>query len=63
MPGLMLRIAQEPHPRIRALNPRLPAGLDEFFDRALAKNPSQRFGSGAEFAQSLRDINTPPRKS
>jgi serine/threonine-protein kinase len=63
MPGLMLRIAQEPHPRIRALNPRLPEGLDEFFDRALAKDPLQRFGSGAEYAQSLRDINTPPRKS
>ena len=63
MPGLMLRIAQEPHPRIRALNPRLPAGLDEFFERALAKEPAQRFGSGAEFAQALRDINTPPRKS
>jgi eukaryotic-like serine/threonine-protein kinase len=63
MPGLMLRIAQEPHPRIRALNPRLPEGIDEFFNRALAKDPSQRFGSGAEFAQSLRDINTPSRKS
>jgi eukaryotic-like serine/threonine-protein kinase len=61
MPGLMLRIAQEPHPRIRALNPALPVGLDEFFDRALAKNPAHRFDSGAAFAQSLRDINTPAR--
>jgi eukaryotic-like serine/threonine-protein kinase len=59
MPGLMLRIAQEPHPRIRVLNPRLPAGIDEFFDRALAKDPAQRFDSGAQFAQSLRDVNTP----
>ena len=59
MPGLMLRIAQEPHPRIRALNPRVPAGMDEFFDRALAKDPAQRFGSGSQFAQALRDINTP----
>jgi serine/threonine protein kinase len=58
MPGLMLRIAQEPHPRIRALNPALPAGLDEFFDRVLAKNPAERFESGARFAQALRDINT-----
>ena len=57
MPALMLRIAQEPHPRIRALNPALPVGLDEFFDRALAKEPAGRFESGARFAQALRDIN------
>jgi len=57
MPALMLRIAQEPHPRIRALNPALPVGLDEFFDRALAKDPAARFESGSRFAQALRDIN------
>ena len=41
MPGLMMKIAQEPHPRIRAMRPRLPAGIDEFFDRALAKDPAR----------------------
>jgi serine/threonine-protein kinase len=59
MPGLMLRIAQEPHARICALNPALPAGLDAFFDRALAKEPADRYDSGAAFAQALRDLNTP----
>ena len=59
MPGLMMRIAQEPHPRACALNPALPAGLDAFFDRALAKEPAERFETGASFALALRDLNRP----
>jgi serine/threonine-protein kinase len=56
MPTLMLRIAQDPHPRIRLLRPDLPAGFDGFFDRALAKNPADRHENGAVFAQALRDL-------
>jgi serine/threonine-protein kinase len=59
MPGLMLKIAQEPHPRICALNPALPEGLDALFERALAKDPAGRYDSGAAMAQALRDINSP----
>jgi len=55
--ALMLRIAQEPHPRIRIIRPDLPAGLDEFFDRALAKHPADRIESGAALARALRDVN------
>ena len=44
----MLKIAQEPHPRIRAIRPDLPAGLDAFFDRALAKDPADRFDERRE---------------
>jgi serine/threonine-protein kinase len=62
MPSLMMKIAQEPHPRICALNPVLPAGLDELFDRALAKEPADRFDSGASFALALRDLNRPQPK-
>ena len=61
MPALMLKIAHEAHPPVRVLRPGLPAGLDEFFDRALAKDPAARFESGAAFAQALRDLNTPRR--
>jgi serine/threonine-protein kinase len=63
MPSLMLKIAQEPHPRIRALNPALAPGFDAFFDRALAKNPADRFESGASFAQALRDLNVVVERS
>jgi serine/threonine-protein kinase len=56
MPALMIKIAHEPHPPIRALRPDLPAGLDALFDRALAKNPADRIESGAAFAAALRDL-------
>jgi eukaryotic-like serine/threonine-protein kinase len=62
MPGLMIRIAQEPHPRICAMNPALTPGLDAFFDRALAKEPADRYPSGASFAQALRDLNSPVKR-
>ena len=39
------------------IRPDLPAGLDEFFDRALAKHPADRLESGAAFARALRDFN------
>jgi serine/threonine-protein kinase len=59
MPGLMMQIALEPHPRICAINPALPPGLDAFFERALAKDPADRYDNGASFAQALRDLNSP----
>jgi serine/threonine-protein kinase len=59
MPGLMMKIAQEEHQRICAQNPALPAGLDAFFERALAKDPAGRYESGAAMAQALRDVNSP----
>ena len=61
MPALMFRIAPDPHPPIRTLRPGLSPGLDEFFDRALAKDPAERFESGAALQQALRDVNTPRR--
>jgi serine/threonine-protein kinase len=59
MPGLMMKIAQEEHQRICSQNPSLPAGLDAFFERALAKDPAGRYDSGAAMAQALRDVNSP----
>jgi serine/threonine-protein kinase len=56
MPGLMLKIAQEPHVPARAVDPTLPPAIDAFFDRGLAKNPADRFPSGAATASALRNL-------
>ena len=56
MPALMLTIVQDPHPRICAVRPDLPGRLDGFFERALAKDPADRFESGAAFAAALRQF-------
>jgi serine/threonine-protein kinase len=61
MPGLMLKIAQEPHTPARLVNPALPEGVDAFFDRALAKPPAERYPNGAAFALALRSLNSPTR--
>jgi len=61
MPGLMLKIAQEPHTPARLVNPALPEGLDAFFDRALAKLPADRYPNGAAFALALRSLNSSSR--
>ncbi len=55
MPGLMRKIATEPHTPLRTIRPDLPAGVSEIIDRALEKDPGARFSSGAEMAQALRD--------
>ena len=60
MPGLMLKIAQEPHTPARLVNPGLPASIDAFLDRALAKDPAERFPSGAALALALRSLDAPP---
>ena len=54
MAQLMFRIANEPHPDIRAINPDLPDCLVAIIDRALTKDPDARYQTGAEFAQDIR---------
>ncbi len=56
MPALMMKIAMEPHARVRAMRPDLPEGIDQLMDRALAKDLSERFYDGAEFAAALRAL-------
>jgi serine/threonine-protein kinase len=56
MPELMLKIVQDTHPRIRTIRPDLPEKLEAFFERALLKDPADRFESGAAFAAALRQI-------
>ena len=56
MPALMMKIAMEPHARVRAMRPDLPEGIDQLMDRALAKDLSERFYDGAEFSAALRSL-------
>ena len=51
---LMYRISNQQHPTLRSINPRLPGELDVFMNKALAKDPQQRFASGRQFAAGLK---------
>ena len=57
IPGLMVAIAHDPHPALGALRSDLPAGLDAVLDRALAKDPGDRYASGAQMAEALRSLS------
>jgi hypothetical protein len=54
MTKLMFVIANEPHESVTAVRPDLPESLNPIIDRALAKNPSERFQTGGEMAAALR---------
>jgi serine/threonine-protein kinase len=54
MTELMFVIANEPHQPVTAVRPDLPADLDSVIDRALAKEPSERYARGADMADALR---------
>jgi serine/threonine-protein kinase len=54
MAQLMFRIANEAHPDIRGIRPDLPESLVAVIDKALTKNPDQRYQTGAELARDLR---------
>jgi serine/threonine-protein kinase len=54
MTKLMFVIANEPHQSVTEIRPDLPAYLNPIVDRALAKDPTERFQSGAEMASAMR---------
>jgi eukaryotic-like serine/threonine-protein kinase len=54
MTKLMFVIANEPHQSVTELRADLPVQLNSVVDRALAKDPAQRFQSGAEMAAAMR---------
>ena len=58
MTGLMQQIAESPHPPLRAFRPDLPACVESVIDRALAKNPEDRYDSGAQMAAALDDCRS-----
>ncbi|CAG4883938.1 CHASE2 domain-containing protein [Georgfuchsia toluolica] len=58
MAQLMYKIANEAHPDIRILRLDLPDCLKAVIDRALVKDPDQRYQTGAEMARDLRTCGT-----
>jgi predicted Ser/Thr protein kinase len=58
MTGLMQQIAEAPHPPLRAFRPDLPECLERVIDRALTKNPEDRYDSGAQMAAALEDCKS-----
>ncbi len=49
-----------PAPRIRSLDPTVPAAVDEALARALELEPEKRFATSAEFAAALVQAAAPP---
>jgi serine/threonine-protein kinase len=63
IPRLMQKIAHEPHPPLRTVRDDLPPEVEQVLDRALAKNPADRFQSGRAMALALRDCCSSFNKS
>src|SRR2546430_12385404 len=56
--ALMQRIAGEPHPPLRQIDPQIPEGFERIMDRALAKRPQDRYQKAAETAGDLRNYRS-----
>jgi serine/threonine-protein kinase len=54
MAQLMFKIANEAPADILTVNPKVPPALVEVIEKALAKDPDQRFQTGDEMAQAIR---------
>lgn len=57
--SLLDLIVKEPVAPVSKQRPEFPAGVDAIIERALAKEPAQRFQRAGELAQRLRQLNAP----
>mgnify|MGYP003871364523 CR=1 FL=1 len=55
MAQLMFKIANDPPPNILTINPNLSPKLVSFLEQAMAKEAEERFQTGKEFAEALRN--------
>ena len=53
--ALLHRIAADPHRRVTAIDPELPAVFDRILERALAKSPEKRYQRAGDMANDLRN--------
>ncbi len=67
MGRLMFNISSEPPADIQSINPNVPSGVVAFLNRAMEKEPDNRFQTGEDFAAALRlaasGTATPPSES
>ena len=54
---VLMKHVNDPLPNIRDINQDVPAPLVSIIERALAKDPNQRYNSAAEMAHALRTVN------
>ncbi len=54
--GILLRVVSDDPPPIDCDKLGLPSAVQTVLKRALAKNPAERFASGAEFTEALRSL-------
>jgi serine/threonine-protein kinase len=53
---LLAQISSDPIPAPSSLNPSLPAAIDRYFEKALARDPAERFQSATEMAKAFADV-------
>lgn len=58
MATLMFKIANEPHAVANVVRPDLPPSINSIIDRALKKNPDERYQRGSEMARDIRAVLT-----
>ena len=63
VPALLMRVATEAPPPIGALRPEVPAAVSAVVEKALAKQPGQRYASAAEMREALTEAMTRPAGS
>ena len=54
--SLLYQITQDKHPSIRSINPRIPGVCEQIVNKALEKDPADRFQSGTIMAMYLKAI-------
>ena len=54
--NLLYQITQVKHPSIREINPKVPKPCEQIINKALAKNPEQRFQTAGELAKYVKAL-------